>query len=94
MVMEDMIVLGITSINVILTALLLVLFTKSYKTVKSRLTLGLVFFAAAFLLENLMNLYFYNAILIAGVLGTTTYHLVVAVIEMLALIAILYVNWK
>ncbi len=94
MVMEDMIVLGITSINIILTALLLILFTKSYKTVKSRLTLGLVFFAAAFLLENLMNLYFYNAILTAGVLGTTTYHLIVAVIEMLALIAILYVNWK
>ncbi len=94
MVMEDMIVLGITGINVILTAVLLVLFTKSYKTVKSQLTLGLVFFAAAFLLENLMNLYFYNAILLVGVLGTTTYHLMVAVIEMLALIAILYVNWK
>gem|GEM_PF-6188160 len=89
-----MIVLGITGINVILTAVLLVLFTKSYKTVKSQLTLGLVFFAAAFLLENLMNLYFYNAILLVGVLGTTTYHLMVAVIEMLALIAILYVNWK
>ena len=90
----DMIVLGVTFINVILTALLLVLFAKSYKAVKSRLTLGLVFFAAAFLLENIMNMYFYNAILAAGVLGTTTYHMVVAVIEMLALVAILYVNWK
>lgn len=91
---EDMAVMGLTIVNVVLTALLMVLFTRSYKAVKSKLTLGLVFFAAAFLLENVMNLYFYNAILAAGVLGTTTYHLVVGFVEMLALVAILYVNWK
>jgi hypothetical protein len=92
--MEDYIVLGLTFVNIILTAMLVSVYYKSHRTVKSPLTLGMVFFAGAFLLENIMNFYFYSSILQAGVYGTTVFHLVVAFVEMIALMALLYVTWK
>jgi hypothetical protein len=92
--MFDQIVLGLSGLNVILSAVLLVIFLRNYKMIKSTLLLGMIFFASAFLLENLLSLYFYNSLLIIGINFITTFHLVVKFFESVGLLFILYVSWK
>jgi hypothetical protein len=90
----DTVVLVLTFINIILTAILVGVFYKNHRLVRSKMTLGMLFFAAAFLLENILNFYFYDSLLAAGIVGLTLFHLAVAFIEMAGLLVLLYITWK
>lgn len=90
----DMAILGLIAINVVLTILLLLIYLKNHRAVKSKFTWGLLVFAGAFLLENLLNLFFYGMILTQEVYGFTTFQLSVNFLEMIALLILLYVTWK
>jgi hypothetical protein len=91
---EDTIVLGFIAINIILTAILVGVFYKQQRLIRSKMTMGMLFFAAAFLVENIFNFYFYNSLLDAGIFGVTSFHMLVSVVEMAALVILLYVIWK
>ena len=90
----DMGVLGIAFVNIILTVILVYVFYKNHVLIKSKITAGMLFFAGAFLLENIMNFFFYESIISSGVLGITTFQLGVNIIEMAGLIVLLYVTWR
>ena len=90
----DDLVLGLISINIILTALLILVYYKNHKLIKSKMTLGMLFFAAAFLVENILSLYFYSSLLMQGIFGLTTFNLVIKFFEMIGLLVLLYVTWK
>ena len=92
--MFDQIVLGLIGINILLTVVLIAIFSRNFKLVKSKITLGMIFFAGAFLLENILSLYFYNSLLLQGITFITTFHLVVKALEMIGLLVLLYVTWK
>jgi hypothetical protein len=92
--MFDQIVLGLIGINVVLTAVLLAIFARNYRVLKTKMLLGMLFFASAFLLENVLSLYFYNSLLLQGINFITTFNLVVKFFEMVGLLFILYVSWK
>lgn len=91
---QDIATLGIMVINIVLAAALLFIYFKSYRVVKSKMTLGLMFFAFAFLLQTLVHLYFYETLISQAIIGFTTIHFAVNVLEMIGLLILLYVTWK
>jgi hypothetical protein len=92
--MFDTIVLGLIGINIVLTLLLIYIYFKNHKIVNSKMTLGMLFFAVAFLIENALSFYFYNSLLMQGFNSVTTFNLVVKFFEMIGLLVLLYVTWK
>ena len=94
MPIEDSITLGIIFVNIILTLVLLVIYSRNYRAIGSKMVLGLLFFAAAFLIENILNFFFYNSLLTQGIYGFTTFITAVSVLELIGLLILVYVTWK
>jgi hypothetical protein len=92
--MFDQVVLAFSGINVFLTVALIYIYFRNHKLVKSKITLGMLFFAVMFLIENALSLYFYNSLLLQGITSITTFHLVVKFFEMIGLLVLLYVTWE
>jgi hypothetical protein len=92
--MFDQIVLGLNGINILLTLILIAIYAMNFRTVRSKMTFGMLLFAVMFLIENALSLYFYNSLLMQGITSITTFHLVVKFLEMLGLLTLLYVTWK
>ena len=92
--MFDQIALGISGLNVVLTLALIYIYFKNHKLVKSKMTMGMLFFSVMFLIENALSLYFYNSLLLQGITSITTFHLVVKFLEMMGLLVLLYVTWE
>ena len=91
---QDMVIFGVLGVNVVLAAILLAIYSRNYKKIGSKFTLGLIVFAAAFLIQNLASIYFYNTLLTEYTLGMTTLQLLVSVLEFFGLTILLYVTWK
>jgi hypothetical protein len=92
--MFDQIVLGLNGINILLTLVLIAIYSVNLRTVRSRMTFGMLLFAVMFLIENALGLYFYNSLLTQGITSITTFHLLVKFLETLGLLVLLYVTWK
>ncbi len=90
----DTATLALIVVNVILTLLLVFVYTKNYKQIKSKMTFGLLFFALAFLVENIIDFYFYNLMIAQSAFDFTTIHFTVNLIEMIGLLVLSYVTWK
>ena len=94
MAIQDTFTLGLIIVNIALTIVLMIIYVKNYKAIKSKITLGLLFFALAFLLENVIDFYFYNFLIGQSIFGFTTIHSSINLIEMVGLLILLYVTWK
>ena len=94
MPLQDDITMGLIIGNIILTIVLLSIYYKNHRAIRSKLTFGLMFFAIAFLVENLLNLFFYSSLLSQSIFGVTTFHFAVNLLEMVGLLILLYVTWK
>jgi len=92
--MFDMIVLGLMGTNVALTLALIWVYFRNHKLVKSKMTLGMLFFALAFLIENALSFYFYESLLLQEFSSVTTFNLVVKSFETMGLLILLYVTWE
>lgn len=86
--------LGINSINVIILVMLLYVFTKNYRHIKSDYNLGLLIFSSLFLIENLIAIHlgifswpYYAVDIIAHIV-------VINFIQLLGLLSLLYITWK
>lgn len=91
---EDEIILLIIAANTLLAGLLLAIYVRNWKSIKSKLTIGLIFFSFAFLVENLIDLYFYNLILSQEYYGLSTFGFTVNAFEFVGLIILLYITWE
>lgn len=94
MAIQDIITLSIIGLNIVLTLILVLIYYKSHRLVHSKLTLGLLFFAFAFLVENVVDFFFYNSLVVQSILGFTTIHFLVNFLEMIGILILLYVTWK
>jgi len=94
MQLEDIATLGLIGINVILTIVLVIIYFKNYRTISSKITLGLVLFAIAFLVQSILNFFFYNILLQQGIFGLTTFYLSAGLFQMVALLILVWVTWK
>ena len=90
----DDLILGVIGANILLTALLMYIYIKNLRTIKSKFTIGLLFFSFAFLVENILDFYFYDLILSQNYYGFTTFNLSVNFLEFIGLLAMLYITWK
>ena len=90
----DILTLGLIVVNMILALILLVVYARNYKTISSKFTLGLIFFAGAFLLENIFNFFFYSSLLASGITFITTFQLVINVLELVGLLILAWITWK
>jgi len=89
----DMAVFGIMAANVVLTAILVMIYLKNYRKIGSKFTIGLSIFALSFLIQNIASIYFYKAILI-GYTGLTTFQMAVSGLQLVGLILLVYVTLK
>jgi len=90
----DTIILGLIGINILLSGILTAIYARSFKKINSKITLGFLVFAAVFLLQNLMSLYFYNSLLEQAIFGVTTFHLTVNILELIALLTLTWITYK
>jgi hypothetical protein len=91
---EDSVTLGIIVINVILTLILVYIYMKNYRAISSKVTLGFLFFAGVFLVENIVDFLFYNMLLTQGLFTITSFPFAVNFIEMIGLVVLVWVTWK
>jgi hypothetical protein len=87
--------LGVNLINVFILLLLLYVYTKNYRYIKSKYNLGLLVFSLLFLIENLIIIHL-------GIFSwpTTiddivmTHMIIIDSIELIGLLVLLYITWK
>ncbi|MBL7160453.1 MAG: hypothetical protein ISS93_01210 [Candidatus Aenigmarchaeota archaeon] len=94
MPIADDVTLVLIGINILLTVILVLIYLRSYRAISSKLTLGLLVFAGAFLIENVLDFFFYSSILQQSIYGLTTFHMAVNLLEMVALLILAWVTWK
>ena len=91
---EEDITLAIIGVNIILTLVLAFIYLRNYRAISSKLTMGLMFFAALFLVENAADFYFYNSLLAQSFFVITSFTFFINLIEMIGLLILLYITWK
>ncbi|MBI4173808.1 MAG: hypothetical protein HY519_03760 [Candidatus Aenigmarchaeota archaeon] len=90
----DDLIFGLIAGNIVLTGVLVYVYLNSLKAIKSKFTIGLLFFSFAFLVENILDFYFYDIILGQNIYGFTTIQLTLNSLEFAGLLAMLYIAWK
>lgn len=94
MPLADDLIFILIGLNTIMAAMLLSVYLKNYREIKSKFTLGLAFFSLAFLAENILNIYFYSSMIAQQITWYTTSNLLVNSLEFIGLLLLLYVTWK
>ena len=92
--LQDDLTLALIAVNVILTFVLVFIYFKNYRKISSKLTLGLVLFASAILVKNILDFFFYSSLIQQGITGITTFHLVGNILQLIALAFLVWVTWK
>jgi hypothetical protein len=81
-------------INVVLLIGLLVTYGNSYRKVRSEFTAGLIFFAAFFLIQNLLSLYSYLAMFMFYAAGVSALVLAITVAQTAGLAVLVWMSWR
>jgi len=82
------------SINVALLIALLANYGNSYRKVKSEFTAGLIFFAAFFLIQNLLSLYSYLAMFMFYAQGVGGLVLAITIAQTAGLAILVWMSWR
>ena len=87
--------LGISVANILILSMLLYIYSKNYRHIKSKFNLGLMVFSLLFLVENLSSIAMETL-----VWSTETFDMFISgiafinAIELLGLLTLLYITWK
>jgi hypothetical protein len=85
--------LGILGINLIILALLLSIYVKNYRHIKSRFNLGLIAFSLLFFIENVTYMAVELMFWTAEAFDIAMYHIVlINIIELLGLLTLLFIT--
>ena len=85
--------LGINAANLIILAVLLSIYARNYRHIKSRFNLGLIAFSLLFFIENATSIVVELLFWTAEVFDLAMYHIVlINVIELLGLLTLLYIT--
>ena len=91
----DIVLMAVNLASVVILLLLLNVYVKNYRSIRSRFNLGLILFCILFLAENLLILHLaiFQWPHIANNVFVT--HMVaIDIIELLGLASLLYITWK
>ena len=91
----------IMNLTTILTAVstlslfgLLYIYIKNLKNIKSKFTIGLLIFAALFLLQNLVSLYFYFTMIEYFVPQVEVHVFILTLLQTIAFLILLKITWE
>ena len=90
----DLVVMGFNFLNVILAIVLIVIYAKTLRSIKSNFTWGLLLFALVLLLENISGLFWLGTLLRAGDYSLTMFQASVNVLEFIALAILVRLSLK
>jgi len=85
---------GTEIINVILLAGLIYIYLQNYRRMHSKFALGLFFFAAFFLVQNLMAIYFQVAMVNYYTPEVSEHIFILTSIQTLGLVILSFITWK
>lgn len=85
---------GTEIVNVILLAGLIYIYLQNYRRMHSKFSLGLLFFAAFFLIQNLMAIYFQVAMVNYYTPEVSEQVFILNSIQTLGLLVLSFVTWK
>jgi len=83
----------LTAISVILLTMLLVVYFKNLKQMKSKLLLGLILFAAVFLVQNLVSLYYFVTMMNYYVSAVEIHVFILSLLQAIAFGVLLKITW-
>lgn len=84
--------IGLVSINIIILCLLLFIYLKNLRSIKSKFTIGLVLFVTVFLIQNIVAAYFYFTMMDLYAQGTELPVLLLTIMQTLAFIIFLFIT--
>ena len=86
--------IAMTSINVVLLAILLVIYYRNYMEMKAQFSLGLIIFAAVLIVNKLLTLYFVLVLMMdhADILGVPI--LILETLQLVAFAILTYITVK
>lgn len=90
----DDVALVLIGVNIVISLILAITYFRNYRAIAAKVTFGFLIFAGAFLLENILNLFFITSALSQGITGLTTFNLAVNAIELVALLVLAWITWK
>lgn len=92
--MAEALGMAIHVINIILVLALLYIYLQNYRQLKTKLTGGLVLFAAFFLAQGLMNLYFDASMVMYQSASAEMASLVLEIIKAVGFAVLVWISWE
>lgn len=92
--MAEIIGMAIHIINIILVLALLYIYLQNYRQLKTKLTAGLVFFAALFLIQGMMNLYFDASMVMYESASAQMASMVLEIVKAVGFAVLVWVSWE
>ena len=83
-----------TGINIVLVLGLLFVYVRSYAKLRSGFTIGLMVFAALFLIQNAVAFYYYFTMMPYFVEDVQVFALILSVLQTLAFAVMNWITWK
>ena len=84
----------LSGVSAILLILLLHIYYKNLKKIKSKFTFGLFIFAALFLLQNIVSVYFYFTMMDYYAPEVTMHVFIFTLLQAIAFIVLLKITWE
>lgn len=84
----------LTILSVIFLLVLCYIYLKNLQKIKSKFTYGLLLFAAILLIQNLISLYFYIAMMSYYVPEVEMHVFLLSLLEAIALLILLFITWE
>lgn len=85
---------ALTGISTLLLIALLLVYGRSLKKIKSSFTIGLFVFAALFLVQNIVSLYFYATMMDYYAQEVAVHAFILALLEAIAFLVLLRITWE
>ena len=85
---------ALTIVSIIALLGLIYVYSRSLKAIKSKFTIGLLVFASLFLLQNIISLYYYFAMMEYYVPKVENHMLILNVLQTLAFLILLKITWE
>ena len=85
---------GLHGINVLLTLGLLYIYFQNYRKMKSKYTIGLMIFAAFFLIQSTMGLYFDAMMVMYSSSEAKTIAMILELVKAIAFAILFWISWE
>ena len=84
----------LTVISILLLLVLLYVYSKNLKAIKSKFTIGLFLFALLFLMQNIVSLYYYITMMKYYVPEVEVHVFIITLLQTIGFLVLLKITWE